>query len=389
MDDELPKIEVRKLVPVIAKISAGKTNLLNTLYNINFLECRAGIGTKFINILRYNPNIKSPIFYHLIVEKIGEKLIFKKDINSKIYEGEDNILKANEETNNKYYNEKNIKYEDLFYMTEICTTPFIRDKEYLMTHDLCDIPGLSEYQGNEEDKQKEEEKKEEEKKEEKKEENNKKMSELDQFKEEAKKIGLIRDLNKDYKSLKENKLKEAQIEIEKQQKENNEEDGIFDQIKDNNENKTYITEIFKIIKNYIDEGIIILSVDKLQSKDNYLIIAQLHKVIQKPITNFLILLNKMDLSENPAKDINDCKGLFVKYFPKFKTFNLILNTFIPISVHQLKNELLMKKNFKNLLYYHFYNYLSYINQRKRENKYNLNDTFINHLKKIMIIKKKK
>ena len=46
-------------------------------------------------------------------------------------------------------------------MTELCTAPFIKDKEYLMTHDLCDIPGLSEYQSNEENAQKQVEKKEE------------------------------------------------------------------------------------------------------------------------------------------------------------------------------------------------------------------------------------
>ena len=201
MDDH-PNIEMRKLVPVVAKISAGKSKLLNTLYNIDFLECRAGIGTKFINILRYNPNIKTPCFYHLIVEKKGEKLIFKKDINSKIYEGEENIIKANKEINKKYYDDKKIKYEDLFYMTEICSKPHIRDKEYLMTHDLCDIPGLSEYQANEEEEKKEEEKKEE---------DNKKLSELDQIKEGAKKIGLVCDLNMDYKSLNENKIREAQI----------------------------------------------------------------------------------------------------------------------------------------------------------------------------------
>ena len=31
-------------------------------------------------------------------------------------------------------------------MTEINGSSFIKDKEYLLTHDLCDIPGLSEYQ---------------------------------------------------------------------------------------------------------------------------------------------------------------------------------------------------------------------------------------------------
>ena len=39
------KIEIRNIVPVIAKISAGKSKLLNVLYNIKFLECKAGIGT--------------------------------------------------------------------------------------------------------------------------------------------------------------------------------------------------------------------------------------------------------------------------------------------------------------------------------------------------------
>ena len=63
------KIEMRKIVPVAAMISAGKSKLLNVLYNINFLECKAGIGTKFVNILRYNPNITEPRFFHLRLKK--------------------------------------------------------------------------------------------------------------------------------------------------------------------------------------------------------------------------------------------------------------------------------------------------------------------------------
>ena len=143
---ELEKIETRKIVPVAAKISAGKSQLLNVLYNMNLLECKTGIATKFINLIRYRPDIKQPCFYHLIVKKEGEKYLFYKDNNNKIYEGEENIIQANKDINNSLYNEKQIKYEDLFYLTEINTTPFIKDKEYLLTHDLCDIPGLSEYQ---------------------------------------------------------------------------------------------------------------------------------------------------------------------------------------------------------------------------------------------------
>ena len=61
------KIEVRKIIPIAAMISAGKSKLLNVIFNIDFLECKEGIGTKFVNILRYNPNTQKPIFYHLKV----------------------------------------------------------------------------------------------------------------------------------------------------------------------------------------------------------------------------------------------------------------------------------------------------------------------------------
>jgi len=41
-----------------------------------------------------------------------------------------------------------IDYNNIFYMTEINKAEFIKDKEYLLTHDLRDIPGLSEYQAS-------------------------------------------------------------------------------------------------------------------------------------------------------------------------------------------------------------------------------------------------
>ena len=51
----MKNIEIRKIVPIAAKISAGKSFLLNVIYNIDFFECKAGIGTKFVNIIRYKP----------------------------------------------------------------------------------------------------------------------------------------------------------------------------------------------------------------------------------------------------------------------------------------------------------------------------------------------
>ncbi len=75
----MEKIDSRKIVPIAAMISAGKSKLLNVILNINFLESRAGIGTKFVNILRYNPNIDESQFYHLKIQNEKGKYIFYKD----------------------------------------------------------------------------------------------------------------------------------------------------------------------------------------------------------------------------------------------------------------------------------------------------------------------
>ena len=70
------RIEQKKIVPVVAMRRAGKSKLLNTLFNFNYLQCESGIATKFVNILRYNPNIDSPRFYHLELKKMKMKNIY-------------------------------------------------------------------------------------------------------------------------------------------------------------------------------------------------------------------------------------------------------------------------------------------------------------------------
>ena len=354
--NELEEIKSRKIVPVIAKISSGKSKLLNVLYNFSFLECGTGITTKFINLLRYNPKISEPRFYHLKLEKEGEKYFFYKDL-SESYIGEKNIIEANKNINKKLYKQKEIKYEDIFYMTEINEVPFIKDKEYLFEHDLCDIPGLTEYQKNEKKEQ-----------ETKNEINEKKANNF--FK------GLI---NKDKTKTDKGTIIELVDITEKTEKN---EDEIYYKTLDGYD-KTYISEIFKIIKNYIDGGIIILNLENYYHEENFEIIAQLHRVIEKDIVNFLVILNKMDLSSNPNEDINKCKGEIIQHFPKCQTFNINLNTFIPLSVFQVESELLMEKSFRHLIFYHFYNYLSKLNETPPANQ----KSFISHLIDIINIDK--
>ena len=383
---ENEKIEPRKIVPVAAMISAGKSKLLNVLYNIKFLDCKEGIGTKFVNLLRYNPDIEVPCFYHLKIEKEGENYIFYKDLSQEIYKGEESIIEANKKINKELYSKNDFNYEDIFYMTEINNIPFIKDKEYLLKHDLCDIPGLSEYQKT----RKEDDRKQKEQKEEKKE--NKEevclADSLETITKKGEEIGLDFEIGKG--------ILTPQLRVEDNDEQDNkdenkdgkkDEDDIYYRTSIDENNNTYLTEIFKIIKNYIEGGIIIMSVENYYFEENFELIAKLYRVIQKNIIKFLVVFNKLDLSKNPKEDIEKFKGLIIKHFPKCKTFNINLNTFIPLSVNQLQNELLMNQSFKYLLRYHFYNYVFIINKEKATNGNEINKTFIEHLINIIKIDK--
>ena len=151
--------------------------------------------------MRYNPSIQKPIFYHLNIEKENGKYVFYKDSNSEVKEGEKEIIEENKKINNLLTESLSYKYEDIFYMTEINQVEFIEDKNYLLNHDFCDIPGVSEYQ-------------------------------------EFSKI----------------KIQNEEEEGEK------EEDDIFYRVDVKNQ-QIYPIEIFSILRDYIDGGIIILNVE--------------------------------------------------------------------------------------------------------------------------------
>ena len=348
-------IEERKIVPIAAVISAGKSLILNLVLNIKFLESKTDIGTKFVNILRYNPKIDKPQFYHLKVVNEKGKYIFYKDPDFEPKIGEDNIIEENKKINFVLSKLKNISYDEIFYMTEINNIGFLKDEKYMLTHDLCDIPGLSEYQEQiiikKEDKNKEE------------------VNDLKEKLKKGEEFGLICEpiiqSNKNPKPTNEN-----------------EEDDIFYDLDIENES-TYITEIYKRIKDYIDGAIIVLSVENYYFQINIEIIAKLHKVIEKKIKNFLIILNKMDLSTNPKSDIESCKGFLFNSFPKCQTFNLNKNTFIPISALEVQSELLMKESFHHLLLYYFYNYKKFNKQESLLDKIKNNKSFIDFLRDIL------
>ena len=338
INEGLSKIEIKNLSPMIAMISSGKTSILKVLYDVDFLEVSAGIGTKFVNIIRYNPKVgKEPKFYHLIVKK-GQngKYEYFKDPNFKEVIGSEDIKKKNMELNEQYKSKQNVPYEDLFYMVEVGHSNLIGDEEYLKNYDLVDIPGVSEYKGNENDK------------------------------EEAPAAGESKKGEKKTKT-------------------------IYDSIEksmlsyDPKSEKTYLTEFFKIMKDNINSGIIVFSVDNFQLAENYEIIGKLQKVLNKPIENYLVLLNKIDRSDNIEKDIGILEGKIAKYFPSANLFNFTKNLIVPVSAYQLENESKLQNSFHYFLNYHFLNFLM---SSKKDTPGTTTDgfSFIDFLKKINPIK---
>ena len=323
--EKMAIIKSRKLVPIIGMKSTGKSKFLNTLYNIDFLGSKAGTGTKIVNILRYNPYIETPCFYHIQIFKKDNDYIFYKDPKRETIFGKEKIAKEIKNINNQLNDKSKIEYIDKFYMTEINEAPFFRDKSYLFEHDLCDIPSLSECIKDD-------------------------LSDSEQkLKKEKESFGIVfNDRGDIFK-------KEKGISINNEIRD---EDDIFYKLDMEDDISYLLTTIFNIIRNYIDGAIIILSVENYIFEDNFDIIAKLYKITQKKLKNCLIILNKIDLSKYPKKDIENFMRLIFDHFPKFKTFNINLNTFIAISTIQLQNEFLMSKDFKYLMTALFLNILT-------------------------------
>ena len=153
--------------------------------------------------------------------------------------------------------------------------------------------------------------------------------------------------------------------------ENEEEDELKYQPKGNKD----LSCIFQILKNYIENFIIILDINNYRKETIKEIISHLKNAkINEKILNFLVLLNKIDESNEPEEDNQKCQTVFRECFPKYEAFNLNKNTFLPISISQL----ILKKDFKQFIRYQFLLY------RKLDNNNNSNnDSFINYLKKLL------
>ena len=138
----------------------------------------------------------------------------------------------------------------------------------------------------------------------------------------------------------------------------------------------YLTGIFTIIKNKIRNGIIIFDATNLGREENFEIIKKFHSIINKPIENFLILLNKVDERKDIEEDIKTLEISIERFDPSASYFYYTRNVLLPCSTYSLRNEVNMEKSFKYLMCYYFYNYKIKI---KKED-----ETFLDYLINILI-----
>ena len=137
-------------IPVIGKISSGKSTFLNSLLGLDCLESDVRITTKFICIIRHNQELSSPKLYPVILKKR------KSEINQNAYnfiKDEKNELKGDLNENIKKINKKlseckelkNLKKEEFFYILE-ANLDIFKNENYIYSKmfEFMDIPGLNE-----------------------------------------------------------------------------------------------------------------------------------------------------------------------------------------------------------------------------------------------------
>lgn len=326
-------IEDRKAIPVIGMVSSGKSTFLNSLLGIDVLEAKDNITTKFVCIIRYNPDLELPKFYHVILKENKDSNDYNFYKDGKEAQGLENIKKmiSSINTSNKE-TDSEPNYINLFYVLE---TPIqnIDNKQFLSKYDFYDIPGLNEF-----------------------------IKEQENF-ESA--INEINDQNK--KTEEENEEEEdegkndnlSDAPTEKALKVNK---GFDDDINNTpKEDMKYIKGLFQYFKNKIDFGILIIDSEKHYKPQNIQIIEELHKIIGMKFENFLFVLNKIDKAENREETKFLCRTFFINNLDS-EVFNIENNVFVAVDSLQLKNEFKLKNDFECYFKYYFNKYFElYIN----------------------------
>ena len=297
-------IEERKGMSVIGMISSGKSTFLNSIFGINYLQTKDDITTKFICVIRYSPEIEEPKLYHLkLVHKSNNSEYFNFIKDGKDFIGKKEIkekIKLINKNENKY---SEPQYENLFWMLEINTT-YISNINLMKEYDFYDVPGLNEYIRTEKNM-------------------------------DCPPPNKINNVSNDINQI-----------------------NTVDKEQENQKSFNYINGIFKYLKHIIKNFIFIINTESCYKPQNFEIIKELKKIFGFQFRNNLIILNKIDLSEDKQKTILECKQNFINNLEP-DIFNVDYNTFIPLNSKNFKIEMLMKSKIK---YFFLYFYTKYYEQ---------------------------
>ena len=151
MENSKDFVQERKAMIVLGMISSGKSTFLNSIFGFSYLQANDNITTKFICIIRYNPNLKKSKFYKLkLLEKKDKKNEFIYLKEGKEFLGKKEIKEKIKSINEEQHNSSEPNYANLFWMLEINEILF-KDKKFMEENDFYDIPGLNKYMINKED----------------------------------------------------------------------------------------------------------------------------------------------------------------------------------------------------------------------------------------------
>ena len=137
-------------IPVIGKISSGKSTFLNSLLGIDCLESATKITTKFICIIRHNEDYETPRLFPVIkVErksKINPKAVnFIKDEKNELRGDLKEHIKNINRKIEKCKNLEALPIEDFFYILEAKLDIF-KGENFIFSKmfEFLDVPGLNE-----------------------------------------------------------------------------------------------------------------------------------------------------------------------------------------------------------------------------------------------------
>ena len=156
----------RFAIPVIGRISSGKSTFLNSILGLNnILESNSKITTKFVCIIRHDSLLTEPKAYSVILEERKEQQIEERkeqqSIENRHLNPKFNFEKGEELKGdikdiilqrNKLINENKselLKKEDFFMIIETKIPIFDKDMiEYSKIFEFIDLPGLNEKEGD-------------------------------------------------------------------------------------------------------------------------------------------------------------------------------------------------------------------------------------------------